>query len=109
MTGIPCFDRFYGQASEGFGALPSMHCAYPMLLMLFAWEMRCKSLTVALLAYQILMAFSAVYLQHHYVTDVIAGILFALLGYALGRAVASTLPAVRLTSGPSPRGRDGFS
>ena len=103
MTGIPYFSRFYGQATEVFGALPSMHCAYPTLLMLFAWEMRCKRLTLALLGYQILMCFSAVYLQHHYVTDAVAGITYAFVGYAVGRAVASILPLASLRAETGPR------
>lgn len=94
MTGIPYFDRFYAQATEVFGALPSLHCAYPMLLVLFAWELRRPRLVLALVAYELLMSFSAVYLQHHYVTDVVAGVLYAAAGYGIGCLVAHvTLPA----------------
>jgi membrane-associated phospholipid phosphatase len=88
MVGVPYFARFYAHASDVFGAMPSMHCAYPMLLFLYARELGRPALTRALAAFQVLMCFSAVYLQHHYVTDVVVGTLIALAGYRLERAVS---------------------
>jgi len=95
FTGISYFQRFYAHASDVFGSMPSMHCAYPMLLLLYAIELRRPVLTLLLAAFQLFMCFSAVYLQHHYVTDVIAGTAYAALGYAVER----------LTSGREPGGR----
>jgi membrane-associated phospholipid phosphatase len=86
-TGIPYFQRFYAHATDVFGSMPSMHCAYPMLLLLFAVELRRRWLIVTLATFQVLMAFSAVYLQHHYVPDVIAGTLYAIAGYLCERAL----------------------
>jgi len=88
MLGVPYFQRFYSHASDVFGAMPSMHCAYPMLLLLFALELRRPVLVGAIAAFQLLMCFSAVYLQHHYVSDVIAGICYATAGYAVARLIA---------------------
>jgi hypothetical protein len=87
LTGIPYFHRFYAHCSDVFGSMPSMHCAYPMLLLLFALELRRPRLVCALVTFQILMSFSAVYLQHHYVPDIIAGTLYAIAGYVCERAL----------------------
>ncbi len=87
LTGIPYFQRFYSHCSDVFGSMPSMHCAYPMLLLLFALELRRPWLVGALIAFQVLMSFSAVYLQHHYVPDIIAGTLYAIVGYVCERAL----------------------
>jgi hypothetical protein len=91
LVGVHYFQRFYAQASDVFGAMPSMHCAYPMLLLLFSVELRRRALIVGLALFQIVMCFSAVYLQHHYVTDVLAGILFAVAAYELERVLTGRL------------------
>lgn len=88
LTGIPYFHRFYAHCSDVFGSMPSMHCAYPMLLLLFALEMRRPWLVGALVGFQLLMSFSAVYLQHHYVPDIIVGVLYAIVGYGCERALS---------------------
>jgi membrane-associated phospholipid phosphatase len=87
LVGVPYFERFYAQASDVFGAMPSMHCAYPMLLFLYARELRRPVLVGALAGFELLMCFSAVYLQHHYVSDILAGMLCATLGYTIERAI----------------------
>ena len=102
LVGVPYFQHFYTHASDIFGSMPSMHCAYPMILFLFALELRRLPWIVSLGAFQLLMGFSAIYLQHHYMSDVIVGMLYALLGYAVERllsgreaisAAPSTAPA----------------
>jgi membrane-associated phospholipid phosphatase len=106
LMGVPYFQRFYAMASDVFGSMPSMHCAYPMLLFLYARELRRPVLVCALAAFELLMCFSAVYLQHHYVSDVLAGALCAVLGYRIERALRSRLsaaPAAPDTSASQPR------
>ncbi|HTB60340.1 MAG TPA: phosphatase PAP2 family protein [Polyangia bacterium] len=88
LVGVPYFHHFYARASDIFGSMPSMHCAYPMILFLFGLELRRWRFIVALGAFQLLMCFSAVYLQHHYVSDVIIGMLYALLGYSAERLLS---------------------
>jgi membrane-associated phospholipid phosphatase len=88
LVGVPYFHHFYARASDIFGSMPSMHCAYPMILFLFGLELRRWAFIVALGAFQLLMCFSAVYLQHHYVSDVIVGMLYALLGYSAERLLS---------------------
>ena len=88
LVGVPYFQHFYTRASDIFGSMPSMHCAYPMILFLFALELRRWPAIVALGAFQLLMCFSAIYLQHHYVSDVIVGVLYALVGYSIERLLS---------------------
>lgn len=89
LLGIDYFDRFYSRASSVFGALPSMHCAYPVIGLLTAWRSsgwRTRPLHVV---YTFWMATAAVYLDHHWITDVIAGWLLALLAvYAANRLLS---------------------
>jgi membrane-associated phospholipid phosphatase len=95
LVGVPYFANFYAQASDVFGAMPSMHCAYPMLLLLYARELGRPRLLTALVLFELLMCFSAVYLQHHYVSDVIAGVLCAAAGYGVERALTNRRPFAR--------------
>ncbi len=96
MTGLSFFKEWYGRSADVFGAIPSLHAAYPVLAAYYAF--RVKRLRILTVAFSILMAFSAVYLNHHYVIDVILGIGFALfagaatdLAFALTRRQLSVL------------------
>lgn len=82
MLGIAYFHNMYAKASSVFGALPSLHCAYPFLLVLEGWKAFGRKLRIASVAYYALMVFSAVYLDHHWVLDALLGTAFA-IGAAL--------------------------
>ncbi len=67
--------------------------------------MRRWPVIVALALFQLLMIFSAIYLQHHYVADIMASVLYAILGYAAERLVsgrAGTAAAARPSAAPGP-------
>ena len=102
VVGVPYFAGFYGHSSDVLGAMPSMHCAYPMLLLGFALELRRPRLVAALVAFELLMCFSAVYLQHHYVSDVIVGVAYAALGYGASRFVSARRPPAPIPALPGP-------
>ncbi len=57
-------------------AFPSLHSAYPLLAALALWPVTRRG-AVAAFAWSGAVWFSVVYLGQHYVTDVIAGIVFA--------------------------------
>ena len=84
--GLPIATTFYSKSANVFGALPSLHVAYATLVAWVAAPLggRARWLTIA---FAISMAFSAVYLRHHYILDVVAGSVLALLGGAIVRAV----------------------
>lgn len=73
LFGIDYFASFYSRASSIFGALPSMHCAYPMIGLLSAWQAATWKTRPIHIVYAIVMAVAAVYLDHHWVIDVLAG------------------------------------
>jgi len=80
MLGLPVFATFYGRNPNVFGAIPSLHAAIPLLAFCFAW--RVGSLRAFTGLYALLMAFAAVYLNHHYVLDLIWG--WAYVGIVVG-------------------------
>jgi membrane-associated phospholipid phosphatase len=93
--GLPIATTFYSKSANVFGALPSLHVAYATLV---AWVSAPVGggLRWATLGFAISMAFSAVYLRHHYVIDVVAGGALALL---VGLAIRAIVRPGSDTSG----------
>jgi membrane-associated phospholipid phosphatase len=94
--------EFYNQVA----ALPSLHAAYPMLLLLFFWADG-RWVRLGLGAYVLAMAFTLVYTGEHYVSDVLVGWAYAgatvAMAAALGRArrrVPSRAPRGSRVYGP---------
>jgi hypothetical protein len=85
LLGIDYFATFYGRASSIFGALPSMHCAYPVIGLLTSWRASTLWTRPIHLAYAAVMAVAAVYLDHHWVIDVLAGWAVAVVAVLLAR------------------------
>jgi inositol phosphorylceramide synthase catalytic subunit len=95
LLGIEYFSGFYSRAASVFGALPSMHCAYPMLGLLTAWKHEPRRALVLHVLYAAWMALAAVYLAHHWVLDVLAGWATAFAGVVLARKLLqASSPAV---------------
>ena len=88
LVGFPLMASFYGKSADVFGAIPSLHVVYPMLALLYGF--RLPRFRVVAGAYLFLVCLSAVYLNHHYILDI-------LIGFALGLAV---MAAFRLAFGP---------
>jgi inositol phosphorylceramide synthase catalytic subunit len=77
MLGVHYFSSFYGRSADVFGAVPSLHVAYPLLIVLEGWK-HFKTLGRGLaLLFAASMIFAAVYLDHHWVIDVLLGLTYA--------------------------------
>jgi len=79
------YDDTFRKSPVVFGAFPSLHCAWPTLLTLFlvfhvlpSWKYKWIPCV-----YIMWVAFAVVYLQHHYVADILGGMLLAWLVYEL--------------------------
>ncbi|MCC6522277.1 MAG: inositol phosphorylceramide synthase [Polyangiaceae bacterium] len=97
LTGLGYFAGLYGRSNAVFGAMPSLHAAYPTLILLAGWRVLRwpgRSLGIVFL---LSMAIGAVYLDHHWVIDVLVG-----LGYALAAFGVVALAARRLGRVPVP-------
>jgi membrane-associated phospholipid phosphatase len=63
-------------------AMPSLHAAYPLMLLLFFWPAG-RLVRVGLGLYTLAMGYALVYSGEHYVTDILAGWAMAGAAYAL--------------------------
>jgi membrane-associated phospholipid phosphatase len=91
LVGLPIMQSFYGKSADVFGAIPSLHVVYPFLAMVYGWHLR-RFRPVAV-GYLLLVCFSAVYLNHHYLIDLFIGLGIALAVMAAARVLFGGLEA----------------
>lgn len=70
-------------ASSSRGAFPSLHCAVSFVSLFFAWRYL-KWLFWIMLPAVIMLIVSTVYLRHHYVIDLIAGLFLGIFAFWIG-------------------------
>ncbi len=75
--GLPVFKTWYGNSADVFGAIPSLHVAYPFLAIIYSFKIRRFRLWSIFFYFWV--SFSAIYLNHHYILDVLWGTFYALI------------------------------
>jgi membrane-associated phospholipid phosphatase len=91
LFGTSFFTGMYGAGSNPFGAIPSLHVSYPVISVVFA--MKVRKLRLFTIVFASLVGFGAVYLNHHYLIDVLLGIAYGLVGATITIAGADRLAA----------------
>lgn len=84
LLGVSVFEGIYGRNANVFAAVPSLHAAY--MVVALAYAVRAKYSRFITLPFAIIMVgiwWTAIYSGHHYVIDVLLGILCALSGIVL--------------------------
>lgn len=81
--GINVFSSLYAKSSNVFAAMPSLHSAYPVVVLYYGLKNRLGMINVFFALFMVGVWFSAVYSGHHYIMDVLAGISCALIGLLL--------------------------
>ena len=81
LTGTSIFHSIYNKNVNVFGAIPSLHSAYPLLGIFFAYRHGHKKFLIFFILMGIGTWIGAVYSQHHYVIDVLLGLLCATVAY----------------------------
>jgi len=97
--GFSYFGGMYGRSSDVFGAVPSLHVAYPLLLLLDGFSRHRWLGRGLLIWFYLSMCFAAVYLDHHWVFDIVVGSVYAIVISSLVRRafnarVGVTLPDI---------------
>jgi hypothetical protein len=103
LMGLRYFAGFYGRSSDVFGAVPSLHVAYPLLMVAEGWRLHRALGRTLLVLFYAWMCCAAVYLDHHWVIDIIAGSVYAFSTALLTRQFDRWLRARAETSlAPAP-------
>jgi hypothetical protein len=87
VVGRRFFVSFYNTFNSNlFAAIPSLHSGYPTMIALCLWA-RLRGRAWLFIAYPLLAWFAAVYLNHHYVIDLVIGSLYAVVAWGFGKMV----------------------
>lgn len=81
--GIKLFHGLYAKSSNVFAAMPSLHSAYPIIVLYFGLKNKLGLINIFFAVFMMGTWFSAVYSGHHYILDVLAGVTCALTGLFL--------------------------
>lgn len=81
--GVDIFKSIYAKSSNVFAAMPSLHSSYPVLVLYYGVRNKLGAINILFGSIMVGIWFAAVYSGHHYVLDVLAGIVCATVGIAL--------------------------
>lgn len=79
LVGSPIFKNMYNKNANVFAAIPSLHSAYPVVLLYYGLKKRYKIASAIFLLDVLGIWFAAVYSMHHYIIDVILGAFCAII------------------------------
>jgi membrane-associated phospholipid phosphatase len=80
IFGTHFFDQIYGRGIDVYGAYPSLHVVYPFMVAVMTFMTpSLKWFRVPAIGFYFLMCLSAVYLQHHWMEDILLGTSYAIL------------------------------
>jgi membrane-associated phospholipid phosphatase len=80
---ISVFKNLYAKSSNVFAAMPSLHSSYPLIVIYYGIKERLGLINIVFAVVMGGIWFAAVYTSHHYVLDVLAGIICAAIGILL--------------------------
>jgi len=78
---VQLFHKLYGQSPIVFGSFPSLHGAWPLMMALFVPKLKFK---IIFGFYSVWVWWAAMYLNHHFLIDLIGGAAYVILSYVLG-------------------------
>ena len=80
---VNVFKSIYEKGSNVFAAMPSLHSAYPVIVIYYGIKNKLGYANIILATVMVGIWLTAIYTSHHYVLDVLAGITCAIAGIAL--------------------------
>ena len=91
---INLFHGLYEKNANVFAAMPSLHSAYPIVVLIYALKQKIR-LGIGIFALFLAgIWFAAVYTSHHYIIDLIAGGICAFLGVYLFDKIILKMPKI---------------
>ncbi len=87
---VSVFHSLYAKSSNVFAAMPSLHSAYPLIVLYHGLRYRLGWINILFAILMVGIWFAAIYTSHHYVLDVVAGILSAIIGILVFNWLAKT-------------------
>ncbi len=82
------FKGIYAKGSNVFAAMPSLHSSYPVIVLYYGLKNRLGAINIFFILVMLGIWFTAVYASHHYIVDVLSGIVCAITGIILFNAIS---------------------
>jgi hypothetical protein len=92
---VSIFKSIYAKGSNVFAAMPSLHSAYPIIVMYYGLKNKLGFINIILATVMIGIWFTAIYTSHHYILDVLAGIVCAITGINLFNFIFTRVPLLK--------------
>jgi len=83
LLGVDIFKGIYAKSSNVFAAMPSLHAAYMLIVVFFGIKAKMRGWNILFAMITIGIWFAAVYSGHHYILDILAGIVCTVIGISL--------------------------
>lgn len=80
---VQIFQSIYQKGSNVFAAMPSLHSAYPIIVVYYAFRNHVGPMKIVLITVMVGIWLTAIYTSHHFVLDVLAGMVTAAAGINL--------------------------
>jgi len=80
LVHLKIFGLLYSRNSNVFAAMPSLHCAYPTIVLFYSFKSKVKNMKWLFGLIMVGIWFTAIYSGHHYILDAIMGICCAVIG-----------------------------
>ena len=96
LTGTTIFQDIYAKGKNIYAAIPSLHASYPLLGLIYAHKWGYKAWTMFFIIMSVGTWVGAIYSQHHYIIDVVLGILAALVGFGIISWFGTSRPYARI-------------
>jgi len=110
LLGTNLFRNAYSQSPVVYGAFPSMHCGWPFHVALHYTQHPAGHRWFWVHGYSLLLTWAAMYLRHHYLTDVLGGYAYAYITTHLAQwTFSSDLEKCKKTPQLSPSASPGIS
>ncbi len=79
LIGYPLFEGIYNKNANVLAAMPSLHATYPLIVLFYGVKKRLTWANIIFAIFTLGIWFSAVYSGHHYIIDVLVGVVMALI------------------------------
>jgi hypothetical protein len=89
---VHIFQSIYAKGSNVFAAMPSLHSAYPVIVIYYGLKNRLGFINIILSTVMVGIWLTAIYTSHHYILDVLAGICCAIAGINLFNFLFTKVP-----------------
>jgi hypothetical protein len=90
------FKSIYSKGSNVFAAMPSLHSSYPVVVLYYGLKNRLGLVNIFFTVVMFGIWCTAIYASHHYILDVLAGIICAFAGIGLFNLLISQVKPLRI-------------